>query len=288
MNVLLIAIFTFVAATALAFACWPLWQGNAKGRGLLVASLAVFMIAIAAGAYIFVGHPEMARRSLTKADEKNPRAFVSALAWKLRQTPNDPRGWWMLGRGYLFLQDAPDAAAAFKRILALVPQQSRAPIYSAYGEALFLGANTVTPEAEAAFRAALMIDPKDVKARFYLGEAYAERRDSAHALALWQSLLADTPPNAPWRGVLVDRIAILTGATQTPPNIAAMVAGLAERLKRAPNDPAGWQMLVKAYAVLHETDKANAALVDARKTFAGNRAELDALATEARDLKLQK
>ena len=92
---------------------------------------------------------------------------------------------------------------------------------SAYGEALTLAAQgDVTPEAEAAFRAALAGDPKDVKARFYLGQAYAERRDSAHALALWQSLLADTPPNAPWRGVLLDRIAILSGMTQAQPNIA--------------------------------------------------------------------
>ena len=59
------------------------------------------------------------------------------------------------------------------------------------------------------FSAALAGDPKDVKARFYLGQAYAQRRDIVHALALWQSLLADTPPNAPWRGVLLDSIATL-------------------------------------------------------------------------------
>ena len=76
--------------------------------------------------------------------------------------------------------------------------------------------------------------------------------------------------------------------TQGPPNIAAMVASLAERLKQAPNDPDGWQRLVKSYVVLGDADKARAALADARGVFAGNKAELAALAAEARDLKLEK
>jgi cytochrome c-type biogenesis protein CcmH len=289
MDIVVILIFAGIAAVALAFACWPLWRTATKGGAVLVASLALFMIAIAAGAYMFVGHPELAQRALQKPDTKDARALVTTLAWRMRKNPGDPRGWFVLGRGYLFLQDAPDAAAAFKRAVPLVSPAERPAVLSAYGEALTLAAQgDVTPEAEAAFRAALAGDPKEVKARFYLGQAYAQRRDAPHALALWQSLLADTPPNAPWRGVLLDSIATLTGATRTPPNIAAMVAGLAERLKHAPNDPEGWQRLVKSYAVLGDTDKARAALADARRVFTANKAELAALDAEARDLKLEK
>ena len=288
MNIVVILIFASVAAVALAFACWPLWRTAAKGRSVLVASLALFMIAIAAGAYLFVGHPYLAVRTL-HLDMTDERGLVSVLAREMRQRPNDPKGWFVLGREYLRLEDAPDAAAAFKRAIPLVAPAERPAMLSAYGEALTLAAQgDVTPEAEAAFQASLAGDPKDVKARFYLGQAYAERRDSAHALALWQSLLSDTPPNAPWRGILLDHIAILSGMTQAPPNIAAMVAGLAERLKHAPNDPDGWQRLVKSYVVLGDTDKARAALADARRVFAGNTAELSALSAEARELKLEK
>ena len=288
MNIVVILIFAAVAAVALAFACWPLWRTAAKGRAVLVASLALFMIAIAAGAYMFVGHFYLARRALEAPKTEN--ALITTLAWMMRRHPDDPRGWYLLGRNYLRQGDARDAALAFKRAVPLVAPVLRPALLSAYGEALTLGAEgDVTPEAEAAFRASLAGDPKDVKARFYLGQAYAERRDTAHALALWQSLLVDTPPNAPWRGMLLDRIAMLTGAAaQAPPNIAAMVAGLAERLKRAPNDPDGWQRLVRAYAVLGDTDKARAALADARRTFAGNKTELAELDVEARALKLEK
>ena len=288
MNIAVILIFAAVAAVALAFACWPLWRTAAKGGMVLVASLALFMIAIAAGAYILVGHPELAARSLRKPDTTDARALVTTLAWRMRQNPGDPRGWFVLGRGYLFLQDAQDAAAAFRRAIPLVAPAERPAMLSAYGEALTLAAGgDVTPEAEAAFRTALAGDPKDVKARFYLGQAYAERHDTPHALALWRSLLAETPPNAPWRGILLDRIAILSGMTQAPPNIAMMVAGLAKRLKHAPNDPEGWQRLVKSYVVLGDTDKARAALADARRVFAGNAPALAALGDEARALKLE-
>ena len=110
MNIVLILIFASIAAVALAFACWPLWRSGGKGRGLLVASLALLMIAIAAGSYMFVGHPYLARRSLEKPSTQDARALVTKLAWRMRQNPNDPRGWFVLGRGYLFLHDAQDAA----------------------------------------------------------------------------------------------------------------------------------------------------------------------------------
>ena len=289
MDIVVILIFAGIAAVALAFACWPLWRTAAKGGAVLVASLALLMIAIATGAYMFVGHPDLARRSLEKPDTADARALVTTLAWRMRQNPGDPRGWFVLGRGYLFLQDAQDAAAAFRRAIPLVAPAERPAMLSAYGEAQTLAAGgDVTPEAEAAFRAALAGDPKDVKARFYLGQAYAERHDVPHALSLWRSLLADTPPSAPWRGILLDRIAILSGLTQAPPNIAMMVADLAERLKHAPNDRDGWQRLVKSYVVLGDTDKARAALADARRVFAGNASALATLGAEARDLKLEK
>ena len=289
MNIVLVLIFASIATAALAFACWPLWRSGGKGRGLLVASLALFMIAIAAGAYMVVGHPTLARRSIEKPDTRDARALVTTLAWRMRKNPGDPQGWFVLGRGYLFLHDAQDAAAAFKRAIPLVGPAERPALLSQYGEALTLAAQgVVTPEAEAAFRAALAGDPKDVKARFYLGEAYAERRDTAHALELWRSLLADTPANTPLRSMLLDRIAILSGMAQAQPDIAAMVAGLAERLKHAPNNPDGWQRLVRSYVVLGEMDKARAALTDARRVFASDKAQLAAFDAEARALKLEK
>jgi cytochrome c-type biogenesis protein CcmH len=289
MGFVLILIFSLIAAAALAFVCWPLWRRNEKGRHLLVGSIAAFTLAVAAGAYVFVGHPELALRSLEKPRETDVRALVSKLAWRMRQSPDDPRGWLILGRTYLALDDAGDAALAFKRAIASSPAAVRPLLMADYGMALSAAAGAVTPEAEAAFHESLAHDPKNVMARFYLGQAYAERRDTAHALAIWQGLLADTPANAPWRETLLDRIALLQGTTpQAPPNVVAMVQGLAERLKAHPDDPAGWLRLLKAYVVLGELEKARATLGEARKALAGDTANSAALEAEARDLHLEK
>lgn len=288
MTVLLVLIFSLVAAAALAFVCFPLWRRTAQGRIVLVASLAAFVLAIAAGSYIFVGHPELALRSLQSPNSRDVRGLVSALAWRMRRSPGDPRGWVLLGRGYLSLNDPEDAAMAFKRAADLAPAAQKPALLSAYGEALTaMAMGAVTPDAEAAFREALKGDPNDVAARFYLGQAYAQRRDDAHALALWQGLLADTPPNAPWRGALIDRIALVRAAMQAPPDIGQMVQRLADRLKSQPDDPAGWRRLVKAYVVLGRMDKAQAALTDARKALAHDKADLSMLDIEARELKLE-
>jgi cytochrome c-type biogenesis protein CcmH len=254
---------------------------------VLAGALAAFMLAIAVGTYSFVGHPGLAMRSLERPKPTDVRALVSTLAWRMRQSPNDPRGWALLGRGYLTLDDPADAAAAFERAVTLAPSEDKPALYSAYGEALTAEAmGAVTSDAEAAFRAALAGDPKNAAARFYLGQAYAQRRDTANALTLWKGLLADTPPTAPWRNALLVRIAMLENAS--PPNIAAMVQRLADRLKADPNNPSGWQRLVRAYVVLGESDKARAALTAARRASAGHAEELAALDAEARALKLEK
>jgi len=290
MRFFLIPIFAGIALAAVAFVGWPLWRRREKGSGLLVGSLAAFVLAIACSSYVLVGHPEFAVRTLEGPKEDDVRGLVSKLAWRMRHSPDDPRGWALLGRTYLALDDASDAALAYRRAIAHAPPDARPPLLSDYGLALTIGAGGgVPPDAEAAFREALAGNPKDVMARFYLGEAYAERRDAAHALALWQGLLADTPAGAPWRAALLDRIALLEGASgAAPPDIALMVQRLSDRLRAHPDDPAGWMRLLKAYSVMGETAKANAALADARKALAGDASNLAALEAQARALQLEK
>ena len=171
----------------------------------------------------------------------------------------------------------------------MAPEAERPQLYSAYGEALTLAAGgAVNAAAEDAFARALRGDPKDFAARYYLGLAYASRRDTAHALSLWRGLLADAPPNAPWRGDLVDRMALLSRRGGAAPDVGAMVASLAARLQTRPNDAEGWQRLIRAYAMLGDTTKARQALDRARTALGKDSAASARLALEARQLKLEK
>jgi cytochrome c-type biogenesis protein CcmH len=52
--------------------------------------------------------------------------------------------------------------------------------------------------------------------------------------------------------------------------VHTMVARLADRLKQNGDDVEGWQRLLRAYVVLNERDKAQAAAGDARKALASD------------------
>jgi cytochrome c-type biogenesis protein CcmH len=104
---------------------------------------------------------------------------------------------------------------------------------------------------------------------------------------MWQSLLADAPPDAPWRGVVIDRVAALAAQSGKAPDISAMIEGLAARLKTQPQDAEGWVRLVRAYAVLGNVAKARSALGAARTAMKNNPAALSALADTARIWHLQ-
>jgi cytochrome c-type biogenesis protein CcmH len=291
MTALLTLIFLALAAAASGFVGWPILRngsGNLAGRIVLVSAVTAFLLGIGGGLYLYLGRPALALRTLTgpRADDFN--SLVTTLAWHVRERPGDLRAWALLWPSYLRRNDPRDAAAAFRHEVEIAPANLRPGLYSNYGEALSTAAGGITEDSEAAFKAALALDPKDLKARYYMGFDYAARGDNARAIAIWESLLTDIPPNTQIHGVLVDRIAALKSAGGAAPNIAAMVENLAGRLTANPDDPEGWQRLVRAYAVLGDQNKARAALTDARIALRADPAATAALAAEARELKLEK
>jgi cytochrome c-type biogenesis protein CcmH len=197
-----------------------------------------------------------------------------------------------------------DAVGAFKQALRL--NGENAAVRADYGEALVGAAGgVVTADARAAFDKALAEQPGLPSARFYLGLAAEQDGDLQKAIAVYRALLGDAPPRAPWTPALQERLAALTGGggapAQTdaaPPQGAAtptlgdapqdaMIRGMVERLATRLAASGGgadeWQRLIRAYTVLHETDKAKEALASAHKALAGDAQaaqQLDVLARE--------
>ena len=286
----LIAVFAGLAGVAVAFVAAPAFRA-ARGRPgvLLAAALGLFVIGIATGTYLMLGRPALALRALEGDRTRDINGLIVLLVDQLRARPTDVRGWTILGRAYLTAGDDQDAAKAFAHAIALTNGHPSAELYSAYGEALVgLADNAVPPEAETAFREAFSLDPHDRAARYFLGFAYAARGKRDKAIASWQSLIDEAPPDAPWRQELVDRIAMLKADSGAAPDIHAMVAGLAARLAREPADPDGWERLIRAYSVLGDRARALAALADARKALAKDHNALGTLSAEAKELKLEK
>jgi cytochrome c-type biogenesis protein CcmH len=284
------AIFALVAIVACSFVAWPLLRRRSdRGRFVLASAAALFVLGTGGALYLEFGHPALAARTLQGDDARDLNALIGRLAVVVRGRPADPRGWAILGRAYLTANDPGDAAKAFARAISAERRVGvvQSFLYSAYGEALTQDASgAVTPEAEAAFAQALALDPKDRAARYYVGLAAAARGDNNKALGLWRSLLDDVPTNSAVHQDLVDRIAVLTARGGGTPDISAMVEGLAARLKSNPDDSAGWQRLIRAYAVLGDKDKARAALANARKAMSARSDQIAALDAEQKQLGL--
>ncbi len=297
MSLLLVLLFILIAAFAAGFVALPLLRPTSGGarRPWLAALLALFVAVVGLGAYFVLGQPQLALRALRGPQADDLPGLIATLANRIRERPADAQGWALLGRGYLALGNADEAAKALGRAITLDKAKGAAPasLYSAYGEALTESAGgAVPPEAESAFRAALAADPKEPGARYYLGLAARARGAKDEALNYWEGLLADAPAGASWRGGLVDDVAALkaervqAGATQAP-DINAMVQGLAARLAAHPNDLEGWMRLIRAYAVMGEADNAKASLAHARAVFVNDAQAQRSLTALAQDLGLE-
>jgi cytochrome c-type biogenesis protein CcmH len=283
-------IFAILALAALGFIAWPVMRGtdNRGAKIALLGSLSAFVLAIGIGGYFYLGRPDLAERSFVPTDERDYAGLIATLAHDVRKNPKDVRGWLFLGAGYMKLRDPDNAAKAFARAIQTGGPRPPAGLYALYGEALTEAAQgEVSDEARAAFERTIALDPHNISARYYLGLLHAQKREDDQALAIWRSLLADAPKDAPWRQEVVDRIAMLSARNGTAPNIEAMVASLDAKLKANPNDAQGWQMLIRAYTVLGRNDKAKAALGDARTVLAKDSDAMNALSAEAKALKLE-
>jgi cytochrome c-type biogenesis protein CcmH len=280
-----------VVLAAIAFAVVPLWRAKSlKGRGVLAAALALFLLGVGGGTYWMLGQPYLAWRSAQGTETRDVNGLIGLLIKRVRAAPDDLQAWVYLGRGYMGVGDAGDAAKAYARAVTIANRSGHpdAGLDTLYGEALVAQANGVVgEEAEAAFRAALKLDPKEQAARYFIAQAQAARGDKEGALAMLNDLLAETPATSPLHQTLVDRIALLTAqGGGAAPDPKAMVAGLAARLKENPEDAAGWQRLIRAYSVLNQRAEAQEALATARKTFAGKTDVLAQFDTQAKELKL--
>jgi cytochrome c-type biogenesis protein CcmH len=252
---------------------------------LIAAALAPL---VALGAYVAIGAPGLPdqpfARRLAEWRKVDPESLTAPqMAAILRamavERPADPEPLRQLAVAELASNEPMEAVQALERAVAIAP--GRADLWEMLGEVQVVRAQgEVGDDALDAFRRAIAVDPRSATARYYLARARIAGGDVAGGLADWRALDAELAPGDARRTTLDADIQTLTATGRLQPlqpapqpgvgqaEIQAMVDGLAARLQANPDDPAGWVRLVRAYTVLGETDRRDAALAQARSRYA--------------------
>jgi cytochrome c-type biogenesis protein CcmH len=274
----------------------------------IVAAVAVATVVAGGLLYLVVGKPGQpdapyrARLAQWEAAANKAPQSLDAARWAAvleaarrahPENPDAPAVLNMLGMAYAESGQFPQAEGVFEKLTRVRPQQAQP--WAALGEIRLAEADgRVTPEARAAFEQALKLDPNATVALWWLGrdEVLSGQRDQG--VALWRRAIDGLPAQAPLRAQIQAAIAQAESGqfgqaqaiAQAAPEqqaamIRGMVEGLAKRLETGRGTPAEWARLVRAYTVLGESQKADAALARARKLFANDPGALKAVEAAA-------
>ncbi|SDH40115.1 c-type cytochrome biogenesis protein CcmI [Roseospirillum parvum] len=186
----------------------------------LVIGLLILVPGGGIGLYAFTGNPGLPAQpfalraqshqpdgaaQMAASGEQAMESLTVELEQRLAKNPADTQGWIMLGRTYATAQRYDDAIRAYRG--ALEHGKPTYALYSELAEALVAKAEgTVDGEAAEAFMEALRLDPRDPRARYYLGLGRVQADEPEAALAIWRDLERDSPDDAPWMEVLQKRI----------------------------------------------------------------------------------
>lgn len=260
----------------------------------LAIGLAVLAPIAAAGLYLKVGSPGMPSQPYATRlaewkkqgpDALRPAEIAAVLDDLSKHEAADPELLKALARAKLDSGDPMAAEAALRKALAV--REDRADLWSMLGTAYVQAGDgaKVDSDARTAFNEALKRDPTLMAPRYYLARGRIAEGQVSEGLGELRTLASELPPDEPGRTGLLQEIEAISAVggliLASRPNgggdpnainsaILGMVQKLATRLETSPDDPDGWVRLVRAYGVLGDKPKQDAALAKARARYQGN------------------
>jgi cytochrome c-type biogenesis protein CcmH len=282
---------------------------TARARYALAAAILIPVVAL--GLYIPLGAPGLPDQPLASRLQANLRnasfgELIAKVEAQLREHPDDVRGWDVIAPVYLRIGRYEDAADAFRRAIALKGETETRLMGLADATVAAKG-GIVSEEARKLLEKVIARNRAHAGARFLLALGKEQDGKLADAAKDYREILAAAPAEAPWRKIVAERLAVVTGDRRTDEKgpdaeqveatrnmtpeqqaqmINNMVSGLAERLKKDGRDLPGWLRLARAYTVLGKTAEAKEAIVSARKAFAGEEKALAEIAAAEKELGL--
>lgn len=167
----------------------------------LAITLAAAIPSIALALYALLGNPNglspgnIAQKAEPQYTPEQVVEMVDRLAARLEQSPQDARGWALLGRAYYSMRRYSDAQRAFAKAAALAPNDAQTLVDYADALAIDAGQGLVGKPLDLITRA-LKIDPENPKALTLAGSAAFDTQNYAGAVAYWDKLLQSLPPES--------------------------------------------------------------------------------------------
>nr|WP_295888565.1 c-type cytochrome biogenesis protein CcmI [uncultured Devosia sp.] len=266
--------------------------GLAFGSGALLGGL-VLVAGLALGLYAWLGSPDLPSQPLSgradvAAQELDLDTAIARIEAQLTANPEDLRGWTVIAPAYVEQARYADAVRAYRRIIDL--GGATPDLQTSLAEALLLaGDDAGTDEAIALLQAAAAADPAHVMSRLYLASVLTGVERYEEAVPIWKDVMALAKGDEPWLASARQGLAVAENGGAAPANdqetemIGQMVSGLADRLAAQGGSIEEWTQLVRAYLVLGDTERAQAAFDAAVAAYpqAFDRGDLDTLALGA-------
>jgi cytochrome c-type biogenesis protein CcmH/NrfG len=183
------------------------WLGRIA-RPMLMPVAATILLGLTG--YVLQGQPDFAGTPVASA-EPDDKDFGEPLNRDNAQMSErfGPGGSY-LGMADSFMRRGKTELAAGTLAAGLKKYPDSVDMWVAYGNALVAhGGGAVTPAAALAFEEAARREPGHPAPQFFMGLALAQSGDLAGAEANWRALLSRTPPDAPWRADLEERLAMV-------------------------------------------------------------------------------
>jgi cytochrome c-type biogenesis protein CcmH len=302
---------------------------TASTRGILVAGVLILAL-IGSSYWVYIrlgapGYPDLPLATrLAMSDElranRAPQAEMEAQAAAARPAPAEPdadfaqlmdqlraavadrpddqRGLELLATNEARLGNLPEARIAQEQLIRLKGDSATAEDHAALAELMIMAAGgLVSAEAEDELAQALTLDASNGTARYYYGLMAAQVGRFDRTFGLWEPLLRDSPPDAPWiapiRAQIAD-VAARAGVEYTAPAalpgpdadaltaagemseedrqamVEGMVAQLGERLSTEGGTVEEWARLISSLAVLNRMDEAAEIYAEALEVFDGS------------------
>jgi cytochrome c-type biogenesis protein CcmH len=202
---------------------------SAKRQRWLAAVIVLALPLASIALYKFLGQPEafvMAANQpgvAVDADNITPQQFAAMtqrLASKLREQPNDARGWNMLAKAYMALGRGNDTVMAYERAVLLSPED--ATLLAEFAYALSAkNNNSYLGRPQEIIARALKLEPKNPRLLAIAGSAAFEAKEYKAAIDFWEQLLVQVPKDSDITHEIVTSINAARAASGQKPAMLA-------------------------------------------------------------------